>query len=74
MTPPPAATALSLRVQFVNLKRNKYFQRRSGTIRTDMVIVDTSPRYFVNPLVPYRIKMVRPGAKFVLVLRNPTDR
>lgn len=36
--------------------------------------MDSSPRYIFNPLVPYRINMVRPGAKFVIVLRDPTDR
>eukprot|EP00904_Undaria_pinnatifida_P000341 jgi/Undpi1/10307/HiC_scaffold_28.g12758.m1 len=37
-------------------------------------MLDASPRYAFSPLAPYRIKMVRPGAKFVFVVRDPTDR
>ncbi|CAM9915004.1 unnamed protein product, partial [Hapterophycus canaliculatus] len=38
------------------------------------VIVESSPRYILSPLAPYRMKMVRPRAKLVLVLRDPTER
>lgn len=57
-----------------NVKAILYAERNSVTVPTDGVIVDSSPRYSFHPLVPYRIKMVRPGAKFVVVLRDPTDR
>eukprot|EP00904_Undaria_pinnatifida_P005119 jgi/Undpi1/1737/HiC_scaffold_11.g05126.m2 len=41
---------------------------------TGLIVVDSSPQYMVCPIVPYRVKMVRPGARFVAVLRDPTDR
>lgn len=37
-------------------------------------IVESSPRYILSPIAPYRMKMVRPHAKLVVVLRDPTDR
>lgn len=46
----------------------------AGMVPTDEVFVDSSPRYIFSPLAPYRIKMVRPGARFIVVLRDPTDR
>ena len=42
--------------------------------RKGKVIVDSSPRYLFDPVVPYRMRMVLPGSKFVVVLRDPTDR
>lgn len=39
-----------------------------------MAGVDSSPVYVFHPLVPYRIKMVLPRVKFVLLLRDPTER
>eukprot|EP00752_Nemacystus_decipiens_P002735 g2554.t1 len=38
------------------------------------VTVASSPRYIFNPLAPYRMKMVQPHARLVLVLRDPTER
>ncbi|CAM9125949.1 unnamed protein product [Ascophyllum nodosum] len=38
------------------------------------VIVESSPRYILSPIAPYRMKMVLPGARLVVVLRDPTDR
>ncbi|CAM9637302.1 unnamed protein product, partial [Discosporangium mesarthrocarpum] len=38
------------------------------------VVVESSPRYVVHPLVPYRMKMVMPLAKIIIVLRDPTER
>ncbi|CAM9754238.1 unnamed protein product [Scytosiphon promiscuus] len=38
------------------------------------LIVESSPRYILSPLAPYRMKMVRPRAKLVVVLRDPTER
>lgn len=38
------------------------------------VIVESSPRYMLSPLAPYRMRMVRPRAKLVAVLRDPTER
>ncbi|CBJ33641.1 conserved unknown protein [Ectocarpus siliculosus] len=38
------------------------------------VTVESSPRYIFNPLAPYRMGMVQPFARLVLVLRDPTDR
>eukprot|EP00903_Cladosiphon_okamuranus_P012420 g11638.t1 len=38
------------------------------------VTVASSPRYVFNPLVPYRMKMVQPYARLILVLRDPTER
>lgn len=38
------------------------------------LIVESSPRYILSPIAPYRMKMIRPRAKLVVVLRNPTDR
>eukprot|EP00904_Undaria_pinnatifida_P002702 jgi/Undpi1/12432/HiC_scaffold_5.g02103.m1 len=55
-------------------KKCSFFDRTSRTFRTDRVIVDSAPRYIYSPVAPYRIKMARPGGKFVVVLRDPTDR
>lgn len=38
------------------------------------LIVESSPRYILSPIAPYRMKMIRPRAKLVVVLRDPTDR
>ncbi|CAN0455113.1 unnamed protein product [Ectocarpus sp. 12 AP-2014] len=38
------------------------------------VIVESSPRYILSPIAPYRMRMVLPRAKLVVVLRDPTDR
>ncbi|CAN0276031.1 unnamed protein product [Ectocarpus sp. 4 AP-2014] len=38
------------------------------------VTVGSSPRYIFNPLAPFRMGMVQPFARLVLVLRDPTDR
>ena len=56
----------------MNLQGREYLA--SVTPGVDKVIVDSSPEYIVSPIAPYRIKMVRPSAKFVLVIRDPTDR
>lgn len=60
--------------QTVDLKGRTFSQKHSGMFRTDRVIVESSPRYIFSPIAPYRIQMVRPGAKFIVVLRDPTDR
>lgn len=36
--------------------------------------VESSPEYMVNPLAPYRMRMVYPHAKIIVLLRDPTDR
>lgn len=36
--------------------------------------VESSPKYVFNPLAPYRMGMVQPYARLVLLLRDPTDR
>ncbi|CAM9538710.1 unnamed protein product, partial [Choristocarpus tenellus] len=38
------------------------------------VVVESSPRYLFHPVVPYRMKMVMPLAKMVVVLRDPIER
>lgn len=38
------------------------------------VIVESSPRYILSPIAPYRMRMVLPRAKLVVVLRDPTVR
>jgi hypothetical protein len=38
------------------------------------VIAQTSPLYLYEPNVPARIHEVLPGARFIVVLRNPVDR
>ncbi|CAM9348912.1 unnamed protein product, partial [Choristocarpus tenellus] len=38
------------------------------------VVVESSPRYLFHPMVPYRMKMVMPLAKMVVVLRDPVER
>ena len=70
----PNAALCRCASQTWNIKGRAYTQRHSGIFRGDGLLVDSSPRYIFNPLVPYRIHMVRPGAKFVIVLRDPTDR
>ncbi len=42
--------------------------------RDTMVGVDSTPLYALHPLVPYRMKMVLPRARIVLLLRDPTER
>lgn len=42
--------------------------------RDAMVGVDSTPVYIFHPLVPYRMKMVLPRAKLILLLRDPTER
>ncbi|CAN0303803.1 unnamed protein product [Ectocarpus fasciculatus] len=39
-----------------------------------MVTVDSTPMYFFFPLAPYRMKLVLPAARLVLILRDPTER
>ncbi|CAN0421956.1 unnamed protein product, partial [Discosporangium mesarthrocarpum] len=38
------------------------------------VVVESSPRYIFHPLVPYRMKMVMPNVKMVVLLRDPVER
>lgn len=49
-------------------------KRSAQLFQTAGLHVDCSPQYMFDPLAPYRINMVRPGAKFLVVLRDPTDR
>lgn len=42
--------------------------------RDTMAGVDSTPEYIFHPLVPYRLKMVLPRAKFIVLLRDPTER
>lgn len=67
---------------FPMLSRNAIYAPLKGKPRknkpvpklTRGVIVESSPRYVLSPLAPYRLQMVRPRAKFVVVLRDPTER
>ena len=66
-------------VHLVKTKRNLAktetdLDQESDINSTGLIVVDSSPQYMVCPIVPYRVKMVRPGARFVAVLRDPTDR
>ncbi|CBJ33642.1 similar to heparan sulfate sulfotransferase [Ectocarpus siliculosus] len=38
------------------------------------VTVDSSPMYIFYPLAPYRMKMVQPHARLVVILKDPTAR
>lgn len=38
------------------------------------VTIASSPRYIFNPLAPYRMKMVQPHPRLILLLRDPTER
>ncbi|CAN0175564.1 unnamed protein product, partial [Ectocarpus sp. 8 AP-2014] len=42
--------------------------------RDTMATVESTPLYFFFPLAPYRMKMVLPAARLVLILRDPTER
>ncbi|CAN0109099.1 unnamed protein product [Ectocarpus sp. 4 AP-2014] len=42
--------------------------------RDTMATVESTPVYFFFPLAPYRMKMVLPAARLVLILRDPTER
>ncbi|CAM9344154.1 unnamed protein product [Ectocarpus sp. 12 AP-2014] len=42
--------------------------------RDTMATVESTPLYFFFPLAPYRMKMVIPAARLVLILRDPTER
>ena len=38
------------------------------------MVVEKTPRYFVEPKVPQRIRNLLPHVKLIIVLRNPFDR
>lgn len=42
--------------------------------RDKMLTVDSTPLYAFYPLAPYRMKMVLPRAKLIIVVRDPTER
>lgn len=42
--------------------------------RDKMATVDSTPIYTFYPLVPFRMKMVLPRAKLIIILRDPTER
>ena len=54
--------------------RHKPLRNKKVAAMTRGAIVESSPRYILSPVAPYRMKMVRPRAKLVVVLRDPTDR
>ncbi|CAN0005669.1 unnamed protein product [Scytosiphon promiscuus] len=42
--------------------------------RNSSATVDSTPVYIFHPLAPYRAKLVLPRARFILILRDPTER
>ncbi|CAM9691966.1 unnamed protein product, partial [Sphacelaria rigidula] len=47
---------------------------RSQEHPDELLLIDSRPQYIVFPPTPFRMHMVLPKAKFVVVLRDPTDR
>jgi len=43
-------------------------------VRPDHITGEVTPQYALNPLVPKRIHEMVPGAKLIMILRNPTGR
>lgn len=39
-----------------------------------ILVAERQPGYFATPLAPYRLKVVMPDLKIVVVLRDPVDR
>ncbi|MFL5495520.1 MAG: sulfotransferase domain-containing protein [Gemmatimonadales bacterium] len=46
----------------------------SYQLRGRAVTIDASPYYLVHPQVPQRVPQLLPGAKLIVLLRNPVDR
>jgi hypothetical protein len=48
--------------------------RLSQSLRQPVLTGEASPLYLFHPLAPERIKIVLPGVKMIVILRNPVDR
>ncbi|MGI8907524.1 MAG: sulfotransferase domain-containing protein [Candidatus Sumerlaeaceae bacterium] len=58
----------------VNWYRAHFPTRTAMSAHEGSITGEGSPYYLFHPLVPARVKQVVPGAKFIMVLRNPVDR
>ena len=60
--------------EVLSLYSQKIWESMKKTKEDAWVTLDKSPRYMIDPLAPYRMNMVVPHAKIIVILRDPTDR
>ncbi len=52
----------------------QYFSYLNKVCKVKMLCGEATPMYLFHPLVPYRVSMMQPDIKLIVILRNPIER